>query len=135
MFCLDTSAVIAVLNERIASVARRFDTEITRRTKILVSTIAIYELHHGIARSDRSERNRAVLDSFLELPVSIIAFDAEDADEAGEIRAALASTGTPIGPYDTLIAAQARRRAAALVTLNRGEFERVPGLIVTDWAA
>jgi hypothetical protein len=44
MFCLDTGAVIAVLNERIASVAERFDTEITKRTKILVSTIVIYEL-------------------------------------------------------------------------------------------
>ena len=40
----------------------------------------------------------------------------------------------PIGPYDLLIAAQARRRGAALVTLNRREFERVPGLMVTDWA-
>jgi tRNA(fMet)-specific endonuclease VapC len=40
---------------------------------------------------------------------------------------------TPISPYDVLIAAQARRRGAALVTLNRNEFERVPGLLVTDW--
>jgi tRNA(fMet)-specific endonuclease VapC len=135
MFCLDTSAVISVLNERIASVAERFDTEITRRTTILISTIVIYELRYGIARSARSERNRAVLESFLEFPVSIIAFDADDAAEAGEIRAALAGTGTPIGPYDVLIAAQARRCGAALVTLNRREFERVPGLIVTDWAA
>jgi len=134
MFCLDTSAVIAVLNERIASVAERFDAEITRRTTIFISTVVLYELHYGIARSDRYERNRLVLESFLELPVSIIAFEAEDAAEAGEIRAALASAGTPIGPYDTLIAAQARRRTAALVTLNRREFERVPGLIVTDWA-
>ena len=36
--------------------------------------------------------------------------------------------GTPIGPYDILIAAQARRRDALLVTANRGEFSRVPGL-------
>jgi tRNA(fMet)-specific endonuclease VapC len=135
MFCLDTSAVIAVLNERIRSVAERFDTEIAGRTTILISTIAVYELRYGIARSARSERNRAVFESFLEFPVSIIAFDSEDAADAGALRAALARTGTPIGPYDTLIAAQARRRSAALVTLNRREFERVPGLIVTDWAA
>jgi tRNA(fMet)-specific endonuclease VapC len=38
-----------------------------------------------------------------------------------------------IGPYDCLIAAQARRRAAALATLNVREFARVPGLIVMDW--
>jgi tRNA(fMet)-specific endonuclease VapC len=44
-------------------------------------------------------------------------------------------SGTPIGPYDVLIAAQARRRGAALVTSNRREFERVPGLIVADWTS
>ena len=52
----------------------------------------------------------------------------------GDIRAALESRGTPIGPFDYLIAAQARRRAIPLVTLNRFEFDRVPGLIVVDWA-
>ncbi|MFZ4603412.1 MAG: PIN domain-containing protein [Caulobacterales bacterium] len=65
--------------------------------------------------------------------VEVLDFDAEDAAEAGDIRAALELQGAPIGPYDILIAAQARRRSAALVTLNRREFERVPGLIVADW--
>jgi predicted nucleic acid-binding protein len=32
------------------------------------------------------------------------------------------------------IAAQARRRGAALITLNTREFERVPGLLVVNWA-
>jgi tRNA(fMet)-specific endonuclease VapC len=61
-------------------------------------------------------------------------FEAEDVAHAGDIRAHPESKGTPIGPYDYLIAAQARRRSAALVTLNVREFSRVPGLIVTDWA-
>lgn len=69
----------------------------------------------------------------MKLPVSIIAFEAADAGEAGSIRAALAKAGNPIGPYDVLIAAQARRRGAALVTSNEREFARVPGLIITDW--
>ena len=60
-------------------------------------------------------------------------FDCEDAREAGEIRAVLEASGQPIGPYDTLIAAQARRRRATLATLNVREFERVPGLRVEDW--
>ena len=61
-------------------------------------------------------------------------FDLENLREAGEIRAALEARGTPIGPYDILIAAQARRRGATLVTLSPSEFERVPGLLVVDWA-
>ena len=47
----------------------------------------------------------------------------------------LRKRGTPIGPYDTLIAAQARRRGATLVTSNLREFERVPGLALADWGA
>jgi tRNA(fMet)-specific endonuclease VapC len=34
-----------------------------------------------------------------------------------------------------LIAAQARRRGALLVTANQREFARVPGLRIEDWAA
>ena len=51
-----------------------------------------------------------------------------------EIRAFLEARGQPIGPCDTLIAAQARRRGATLVTLNTREFARVPRLSVEDWA-
>jgi tRNA(fMet)-specific endonuclease VapC len=62
-------------------------------------------------------------------------FDIEDSREAGEIRAVLEARGRSIGPYDTLIAAQARRRHATLVTLNAREFERVPQLSVEGWEA
>ncbi|MGA9430725.1 MAG: PIN domain-containing protein [Xanthobacteraceae bacterium] len=68
-------------------------------------------------------------------PVAILNFDADDAREAGDIRAALERAGTPIRPYDIHIAAQARRRGATLVTANAREFARVPGLAIQDWAA
>ena len=67
--------------------------------------------------------------------ISILPFEVEDAEEAGDIRAALERVGRPIGPYDILIAAQVRRRGATLVTANQREFERVPGLAVEDWGA
>ncbi|WP_164163056.1 PIN domain-containing protein, partial [Stenotrophomonas maltophilia] len=50
-----------------------------------------------------------------------------DAAHAGDIRATLEAAGTPIGAYDCLIAAQARRRGATLVTANSREFARVTG--------
>jgi tRNA(fMet)-specific endonuclease VapC len=103
-------------------------------TMLLISAIAIFELRYGIAKSDRREASGRLLDVFLAERFEILRFDSEDAEEAGSIRAHLEKQGTPIGPYDVLIAAQARRRGAALVTTNRREFERVPGLIVTDWA-
>lgn len=135
MFLLDTNAVIAVLTERIPAVAQRLDDEIVRGSKVLLSTIVLYELRYGIERSVRRAQSEAVLSGFLELPVEISSFDADDSAHAGDIRAALAAKGTSIGPYDVMIAAQARRRGAALVTGNRREFDRVPGLIVTDWAS
>lgn len=68
-------------------------------------------------------------------PISTVEFDPDDAIEAGSVRATLEAAGTPIGPYDVLIAAQALRRGATLITANIGEFARIKGLIVEDWTA
>jgi len=93
-------------------------------------------LMYGAAASERREPNEnkiAVLISSGRL--SLLPFDAGDAREAADIRAHLRQAGSRIGPYDVLIAAQARRAGTTLVTANTGEFERVPGLLVVDWAA
>jgi tRNA(fMet)-specific endonuclease VapC len=66
--------------------------------------------------------------------IGVLPSEPEDADEAGEIRAELERAGTPIGPYDLLIASQARRRSATLVTANSREFVRVSGLKMENWA-
>ena len=100
-----------------------------------LSTIALFELRFGAANSERFEQNNRLLDALLSDGLDIVHFNAADAAEAGAIRAKLRRAGTPIGPYDILIAAQARRRGATLVTANVSEFERVPGLLVVDWAA
>ena len=63
----------------------------------------------------------------------MIDFTVADARKAGEIRAVLAAAGTPIGPYDVLIAGQALARDVTLVIRNVREFSRVPGLRVEDW--
>lgn len=133
MFCLDTNIVIGIINGRATAVEARF-RETIGRAQLMLSAVVLFELRYGYAKSDRRSRMEALLATFLAPGVEVLPFDADDATEAGDIRAALEAQGTPIGPYDILIAAQARRRGAALVTLNRREFERVPGLMVTDWA-
>ena len=40
-----------------------------------------------------------------------------------------------IGPYDLMLAAQALRIGATVVTNNASEFARIPGLAVEDWQA
>ena len=134
MFCLDTNVVIFAINERRPKIAERLHRELAAGTSMLVPAIVVFELEYGCAKSKRREQSRHVLEIFLSAGFDQPPFDVEDAREAGEIRAVLEASGQPIGPYDTLIAAQARRRHATLVTLNAREFERVPGLKVEDWA-
>jgi tRNA(fMet)-specific endonuclease VapC len=135
VFCLDTNVVIFAINERKPKIVQRLHRELAAGTPMLVPAIVLFELEYGCAKSKRREQSRRALEIFLSAGFDQPPFDIEDACEAGEIRALLEARGQPIGPCDTLIAAQARRRGAKLVTLNAREFERVPELNVEDWAA
>jgi tRNA(fMet)-specific endonuclease VapC len=127
-YLLDANAVIALLNDTTGPIARRIRRHAPR--DVAVSAVVLHELYYGAFKSQRVERNVAHVDA-LQFPV--VEFDQEDARQAGEIRAHLASKGTPIGPYDVLIAGQARARKLTLVTHNTTEFRRVSGLKVEDW--
>ena len=127
-YLLDTNAVIALLNESGSAVARRAHRHEPR--EIAISAIVAYELYYGAFKSQWVERNVALVDA---LEFVIVEFDQEDARHAGEVRALLAVRGTPIGPYDVLIAGQARARDVVLVTHNTAEFDRVPNLRTEDW--
>jgi tRNA(fMet)-specific endonuclease VapC len=134
MFCLDTNIVIAAINDRVPTARARLVKTLLDGTVVGIPAIVLFELWYGIEKSQQRAYNAANLSSFLTLDVTVWPFEADDAQEAGDIRAALARSGTPIGPYDILIAAQARRRGATLVTANAREFARVPGLRTEDWA-
>jgi tRNA(fMet)-specific endonuclease VapC len=134
MICLDTNIAIYVINRRVPALRHRLAEQLRAGTEIGFSAIALFELRYGHARSIRQAESDRLLEEFLAPGIIVLAFDEEDAAHAGDIRAYLERRGTPIGPYDYLIAAQARRRGAALVTLNTREFERVPGLLVVNWA-
>jgi tRNA(fMet)-specific endonuclease VapC len=97
---------------------------------VAVSAIVAHELFYGAFKSRRATQNVALIDA---LQFIVLEFDKEDSRQAGEIRALLASRGTPIGPYDVLIAGQAVARSMILVTHDTQEFARVPGLRLDDW--
>ncbi len=135
MIHLDTNTAIAALNGR-PSVRACLDEMRGAGAALAMSVVAYYELMYGAAASERRAENEEKIALFLASGgIALLFFEEEDAREAASIRAHLKRSGTPIGPYDVLIAAQARRRGATLVTANAREFERVPGLMVTDWAA
>ena len=129
---LDTNACIAAFNDAPNRVRQRLDESIAKGTAATVSSIAVFELRYGVAKSARVESNTRRLDIFLR-SVRILPFDEEDGRIAGEIRATLKRQGKPIGPYDLLIAGQALRHDLLLITANVREFSRVPGLRWEDW--
>jgi len=133
-YLLDTNACIALINGTEANVRRRFQRAVARDSVVLLSSIVAFELWYGVAKSQRKDSNRQRLEAFFAGPLEWTLFDEDDAQAAGTVRAELEAAGTPIGAYDVLLAGQARRRGAILVTSNTKEFVRVAGLKWEDWA-
>lgn len=127
---LDTNAVIALIGRKSdLLVGRVLDSP---QGSIGLSTIVVHELYFGAQKSAKVQHNLETL-RLLIADFPVLDFDRRDAFVAGAIRAALAAKGTPIGPYDVLIAGQAKARELAVITNNSGEFARVEGLRVEDW--
>ena len=135
MICLDTTVVVTVINRRNPQLRERLLQTLVDGETVGIPAIVLFEMWYGIKKSERPQQNAANLAGFLALDVAPWPFEPEDAVEAGDIRAALGRAGTPIGAYDILIAAQARRRNATLASANVREFARVPGLRFENWAA
>ena len=133
-YLLDTNACIALINGRPESVRRRFDQAVRKGDQLTTSSIVLFELWYGVAQSARPKLNSERLSTFIGGPVDIVDFGLEDAEHAGRIRAALEVSGRPIGAYDLLVAGQAQRLGATLVTANSAEFSRIKALRIQDWA-
>jgi tRNA(fMet)-specific endonuclease VapC len=102
------------------------------RMDIGVSVITEAELRTGAAKSSSPTRTMRFAENFLR-PLTIIDFVSGDAAVYARIRARLERAGVPIGPLDTLIAAQAVARRLTLVSNNEREFGRFDGLRIENW--
>lgn len=130
MYLLDTNICIylmkntyPVLTERVLS---------CNPSDLLVSSVTVFELEYGAAKSNWGDKTRQKLAMFLS-PFTIIPFTTDDAVTAGRIRGYLDKQGMPIGPYNIQIAAQGLSREVTVITHNTNEFGRVPGLKLDDW--
>lgn len=129
-YLLDSNVCIRLINNSSPAVTTRLASQ--QPEDILISTITQLELYYGAYRSVQLERNLAILQRFFS-QFNIIPLDPEAARIAGRIRAELAASGTPIGPYDVQIAAIAMANNLIVVTHNTKEFSRVNGLQIEDW--
>ena len=130
-YLLDTNICIFIINHRPAAVRERFERVAVG--EIGVSSVTLSELHFGAAKSARPAKNLRALHKFL-LPLAVLAYGEDSAERYGPLRSFLEQSGTPIGPMDLMIAAHALSERLIVVTKNRREFERIPGLVVEDWS-
>jgi tRNA(fMet)-specific endonuclease VapC len=100
---------------------------------LYISSINYMEISYGLQRNPQKARQIApILEDFFQL-IHIVNFTQKDAEKAVQIRFDLQIKGTPIGPYDVLIAGVALSRDLILVTSNTDEFKRITELKIENW--
>ena len=129
MYVLDTNTLIYFFRGQ-GGIATRLLNEAP--VDIAIPTVVIYELQTGIAKSSAPRKRTRQLE-YLTDAVTILPFSIKAAQSAATIRAQLEKKGTPIGPYDVLIAGTTLAYQGILVSHNLAEFKRVKGLKTEDW--
>lgn len=131
-YLLDTNTCIGWLRLSHPKLVMRIKQETP--TDLTICSIVVSELMYGVQRAlpVHQANNRRKIDQ-LRLQFISLPFDDAAAEACGIVRAYLASSGTPIGPNDLLIASIALANKLILVSHNTSEFARVPGLVIEDW--
>ena len=129
MFLLDTNTLIYYFQGK-GMVAKHLLA--TPPGEVAISSVSLYEVEVGIAKSPHPAKRRRQFDAFIAV-VSVLSFDRLAARAAATLRVDLERRGLPIGPLDNLIAGVALTHRATLVTRNTREFSRLPDLTVIDW--
>ncbi len=132
MYLLDTNTCIYLMKNSYPALTAKLLS--LNPADVAISSVTVFELEYGAAKSRWGEKTRQNLAMFL-APFNILPFDVKDASTAGTIRAYLEKRGTPVGPYDIQIAAQGLARNLIVVTHNTGEFKRILNLMLEDWVS
>ena len=130
-YMLDTNILIHVIKNRPERARQRFNEH---QGRLCMSAVSLMELIFGAEKSAAPERNLRDIEG-LAARMEVLLYDEAAAAHTGNIRAELSRRGTPIGPYDQMIAGHARACGLVLVSNNLREFERVPGLLTENWLA
>jgi len=128
-YMLDTNICIYTIKSKPQQVRDAFNRH---HGQLAISTVTLMELVYGAEKSAAPAHNLAVVEGFA-ARLEVLDYDQSGAAHTAQLRAELAKAGTPIGPYDQMIAGHARALGLVLVTNNLREFQRVPGLRVEDW--
>lgn len=129
-YLLDTDVFSLMVKGQDETINSRLET--LAKGDAVLSVITAGEYFYGVTHAPvsalREKRAKRLIDFFGVLPV-----EADVGAIYGAIRADLRAKGTPIGPNDLWLAAQAKAHGLVMVTRNTREFKRVKGLKVEDW--
>jgi tRNA(fMet)-specific endonuclease VapC len=130
-YLLDTDICIYIAKGRPAAVLSRLAR--LKQGDAGISVVTYLELLYGAWKSSSFEENVARIETFERL-IPAQPLDRSVARHYAKLRTDLERSGSPIGPYDMLIAAHALSLGLILVTNNVREFSRVHGLRVENWS-
>lgn len=129
-YLLDSDVFSHMIKGADAAINLRMQT--LAKGEAILSVITTGEFFYGVAHAPlsalRTKRAQRLIDFLGVLPI-----DEPVSAVYGQIRADLRAKGTPIGPNDLWLAAQAKSHGLVMVTRNGREFSRVEGLTVEDW--
>jgi tRNA(fMet)-specific endonuclease VapC len=103
------------------------------KREVSISTVTVMEIEYGLLLNPARARKIEPVIRALLTEMAVFPYEYEDASATAGVRAALAKRGTPIGPFDLMIAGTALRRGLVMVTSSSNEFARVSGLNLEDW--
>jgi tRNA(fMet)-specific endonuclease VapC len=124
----DTNTISAYMRGDPATLVRRMQDAFA---ELRLSVVVLAEREFGVTKGSNAQARLQLAALAQDLPIE--PFIRDDCAHYAAIRHDLEARGLGIGPMDTLIAAQARRLGATLVTRNLREFGRVDGLKVESW--
>jgi tRNA(fMet)-specific endonuclease VapC len=127
-FMLDTDSVSFVLRGQ-GGVGERLTEHAP--SQVCLSAMSLSELRFG-ADKRRSKRLHKLIDIFV-ANVEVVSFDLAAATMFGRVCSALQAKGSPIGTFDTFIAAHAMSLNLTLITNNMKHFKQVHGLKLQNW--
>jgi tRNA(fMet)-specific endonuclease VapC len=129
-YLLDSDVFSHMIKGADAAINLRMQT--LAKGEAMLSVITTGEFFYGVAHAPlsalRTKRAQRLIDFLGVLPM-----DEPVSAVYGQIRADLRAKGTPIGPNDLWLAAQAKAHGLVMVTRNGRAFSRVEGLTVEDW--
>ena len=131
-YLLDT-CTISYFFKKIPSVISHFEQ--LSPMNMHVSAITVMEIEYGLKLNPEREKKIRPVWTSLKGLIRVLPFSEDCAAKSAAFRATLKLAGTPVGPYDILIAGTAAANNLVVVTTNLSEFKRFPDLPVENWLA